>query len=158
MRWLHNSYIWPFGSKLHMCQKVLEITRCGILGSLDLCFVCNSGLFSDTRVQFPWEIVNPCRLGLRLTGWQCPWEIVNWCSPFSRSSLVKELYKEESATKAAWVHNFPGKLLTGVSQVWLTCIAQNKHVGGWWWVALLFIFFRNEHFQSAARWARGPRT
>ena len=24
--------------------------------------------FSDTRFQFPWEIVNPCRLGLRLTG------------------------------------------------------------------------------------------
>ena len=25
-------------------------------------------------------------------------------------------------------------------------------------VAALFIFFRNEHFQNAARWAQGPRT
>ena len=30
--------------------------------------VRHPGLFSDTRFQFSWEIVNPCRLGLRLTG------------------------------------------------------------------------------------------
>ena len=53
------------------------------------CFV------SDTRFQFPWEIVNPCRLGLGLTGWQCPWKSLTHSSRrlrYRHSGLLIKLF------------------------------------------------------------------